>query len=131
MIRPDFAKWGQTPDDLRRLAVEAEHVRSRERFQALYMIGTQQFIATEWAAQIGRKDQTVQGWVHQDNRAGPAALSYRHSGGRTPFLPSGARGDRRHGQEHAAVRPCPPRSWLDAEKAAPLGRDDLEADSQS
>jgi hypothetical protein len=56
MIRPDFAKWGQTADDLRRLAVEAEHMRSRERFQALYMIGTQQFNATEWAEQIGRKD---------------------------------------------------------------------------
>ena len=34
MIRPDVQKWGQTTDDLRRLATEAEHPRTRERFLA-------------------------------------------------------------------------------------------------
>jgi hypothetical protein len=38
-------------------------VRSRERFQTLYMIGIQQINATEWAKQIGRKNQTVIGYI--------------------------------------------------------------------
>jgi hypothetical protein len=87
MIRPDCAKWGQTPDDLRRLAVEADHARSRERFLALYMISSKQSTATGWAEQIGRKNQTVMDWVHTYNRAGVTGVLYRHSGGRTPLLP--------------------------------------------
>jgi hypothetical protein len=74
MIRPDFAKWGQTAEDIRQLSIEAPHVRTGERFQALYMIGTQQKNATEWAAEIGRQDQTVHGWVHQYNVSGPESL---------------------------------------------------------
>ncbi len=46
MIRPDFAKWGQPPEEIYQLSLKAAHVRSRERFQALYMIGTQQINAT-------------------------------------------------------------------------------------
>jgi hypothetical protein len=30
-------------------------------------------------------------WVHLYNTKGPAAVQYRHSGGRTPFLPSRSR----------------------------------------
>lgn len=86
MIRPDFAKWGQSPEELRRLSLEAEHARSRERFQALYMIGSGQRSATQWAQQIGRQDETVIGWVHRYNGAGPAGIHYQHSGGRPPFL---------------------------------------------
>lgn len=52
MIRPDFAKWGQTPEEIYRLSLEAEHARSRERFQALYMIGTHQTNATQWAERM-------------------------------------------------------------------------------
>ena len=40
MVRPDVAKWGQSLSDLRRLSVEAEHPRTRERFLALFMIGS-------------------------------------------------------------------------------------------
>lgn len=87
MLRPDCTQWGQTLDDLRRLAVEADHARSRERFLALYMIGSEQATATQWAQQIGRKNQTVMGWVHQYNRVGVAGVMYQHSGGRTPLLP--------------------------------------------
>ena len=86
MIRPDVIKWNQTPDDLRRLATEAEHPRTRERFLALYMIATDQSNATEWAKQIGRNDESVMGWVHQYNQSGPDALIYRHTGGVTPLL---------------------------------------------
>jgi hypothetical protein len=86
MIRPDFAKWSQSAEDLRRLSVEAQHVRSRERFQALYVIGSEQANATQWAHAIGRKDQTVQGWVHKYNAQGPESLIYQRSGSNSPLL---------------------------------------------
>lgn len=86
MVRPDTAKWGQTLADLRRLSVEAEHLRTRERFLALYMIGSQQTNATGWAVEIDRADDTVIGWVHTYNKFGPQALNYRRSGGRPPLF---------------------------------------------
>jgi transposase len=86
MIRPDTTKWGQTLSDLRRLSVTADHPRTRERFLALYMIGSGQSNATRWAAEIGRSDNTVMGWVHLYNADGLEALYYWCTGGRTPFL---------------------------------------------
>ena len=86
MIRPDFAKWGQSRAEIYQLSLKAGHARSRERFQALYMIGTQQANATEWAKQIGRKNQTVMAWVHQYNEQGPESLHYQRTGGRAPLL---------------------------------------------
>lgn len=86
MIRPDFAKWGQTPEEVYQLSLKAAHARSRERFQALYMIGTQQINASEWAEQIGRKNQTVMLWVHKYNAEGPESLQYQRTGGRAPLL---------------------------------------------
>ena len=72
MISPDFVKWKQTVEEVRRLGIEAEHERSRERFQALYMIGSGKSNATQWAKEINRKDRTVMDWVHRYNtvRAG-------------------------------------------------------------
>lgn len=87
MVHPDMAKWGQGLSDLRRLSIESEHARTRERFLALYMIGGGQTNATRWAAEIDHTKETVLGWVHTYNRAGPEALSYRRTGGRPPFLP--------------------------------------------
>ena len=86
MIAPELAKWKQTLAELQRLSIEAEHARSRERFQALYMIASQKSNASEWARQIGRKNQTVMNWVHIYNESGPERLHYRKTGGRTPFL---------------------------------------------
>lgn len=86
MIRPDFAKWHQSPDDVRRLSLEAEHPRSRERFQALYLIGSQQTNASQWARQTQRQKQTVLEWVHRYNEFGPESIFYQHSGGRRPKL---------------------------------------------
>jgi hypothetical protein len=86
MIRPDFAMWNQTPDDFRRLATEAEHPRTRERFLALYQIVTGRANATRWAQQIGRCDESIMGWVHTYNQGGPESLIYRRTGGRAPFL---------------------------------------------
>lgn len=82
MIRPDFEKWKQNAEEIRRLSIEARHARSRERYQALYMIGSGQKNASQWAKQIKRQKQTVLEWVHRYNEAGPESLCYQHTGGR-------------------------------------------------
>ena len=86
MVRPDFEKWAQSAEDMRRLSVEAVHQRSRERFQALYMIGSGQNNASQWAEKIKRRPQTVLEWVHRYNHYGPASIPYQPSGGRQPKL---------------------------------------------
>ena len=86
MLRPDFSKWNQTADDLLSLSREAAHARRRERYLALYAIGSQQSNATKWAKATGRENETVMGWIHAYNAGGPAAVAYQHSGGRTPFF---------------------------------------------
>ena len=77
MLRPDCDKWGQSLKELQQLSINAAHHRSRERFQALYMIGIGQTNATRWAQAIGRDDQTVMGWVHLYNGKGPEAIMYQ------------------------------------------------------
>ena len=86
MVRPDFGKWNQTTEDIRRLSIEAEHPRSRERFQALYMIGSEQDNASQWAKSINRQKQTVLGWVHRYNEVGPESIYYQATGGAQPKL---------------------------------------------
>ena len=86
MIKVELAKWRQTPEDLRLASLNETHPRSRERFQALYLIASGQFNASACAAHIGRQDETVLRWVHQYNQFGPGSLLYRHSGGRSPLL---------------------------------------------
>jgi hypothetical protein len=85
MLSVDHARWGQTPEDLRRLAMSAPHPRTRERFLALYDITQQSCGATRVAARTGRHPQTVMGWLHAYNAHGPDALVYRRTGGRPPF----------------------------------------------
>ena len=109
MIRVETAKWGQTPDDLRLAAVRAPHHRTRERFQAPYLIASGRFNATTCAAHIGRQDDTVLGWVHRYNADGPDALTYRRTGGHAPLFnrkrSSGSpRSSRRPGRPST---PCP------------------------
>ena len=87
MLRLDYAQWNQKPEELLQLSMEAKNQRSRERYLALYRIGSGQSNATQWTAQICRENQTVMGWVHRDNEAGPEGVAYQNSGGRTPFLP--------------------------------------------
>jgi transposase len=86
VIRPDFAKWQQTAEAILRLSVESSHARSRERYLALYMVGSGQSNATQWAQAIGRENATVQNWIHQYNQDGPASLAYQPSGGVPPFF---------------------------------------------
>ena len=84
MLRIDYQHWSQTPADLRHLALNAPHARSRERFLALYDI-TQGACATEVAEHTGRHPQTVMDWLHSYNEHGPKALFYQRTGGRPPF----------------------------------------------
>jgi hypothetical protein len=72
---------------LRAASLAAPHRRTRERFQALYLIASGRFNATACAAHIGRQDETVLRWVHLYNEAGPAAVGFRHTGGPSPLLP--------------------------------------------
>jgi hypothetical protein len=108
MLQVDHEKWGQTIDDLRRLAMTAEHVRTRERFLALFEIAEGRS-ATAWAAQSERHDDTVQGWVHRYNEGGPEALTYRRTGGWRSF----SRGSRR-----GSETPCAPR-WSSPRRPQP------------
>src|SRR3954470_13687608 len=84
MVRVEYAHWGQSPEDLRHLALSAPHARTRERALALYEI-TQGSCATRVAGRTGRHAQTVMGWVHAYNAQGPDALGFRRTGGRPPL----------------------------------------------
>ena len=79
MLRVESARWGQTPADLRELAMSASHLRTRERFLALYEI-TQENCATRIAERTHRHPQTVMEWLHLYNTGGPEALSYQRTG---------------------------------------------------
>ncbi|MFN8457298.1 MAG: helix-turn-helix domain-containing protein [Anaerolineae bacterium] len=85
MIRPDFEKWHQTAEDMRRLSSKP-NIPERERLAALYMIGTGQKSASQWAKAIKRQKQTVLGWVHDYNESGPDSVLYQHTGGRQTKL---------------------------------------------
>ena len=84
MLSVDYARWGQSPEDLRFLALSAPHARTRERALALDEI-TQGSCAPRVAARTGRHPQTVMGWVHAYNAQGPGTLAFRRTGGRPPF----------------------------------------------
>jgi transposase len=84
MLHVESARWGQTPADLRQLAMSAPHPRTRERFLALYEI-TQENCATRVAERTRRHPQTVMEWLHLYNTRGPEALVYQRTGGRPPF----------------------------------------------
>src|SRR3954470_22466460 len=86
MVRVEMQKWGQSLDDLRRLAIQAAHPRTRERFLALSLIADGTHTATTWAAEFGRQDETVLGWLRTYNAKGPDALAYRRTGGPAPLL---------------------------------------------
>src|SRR4028119_157378 len=58
MLRVDHARWGQTPEDLRRLATSAPHRRSRERFLALHEI-THACWAADGGTRAGRRAATT------------------------------------------------------------------------
>src|SRR3954471_21689073 len=96
MVRVDVARWGQTFDDLRAASLAAPHRRTRERFQALYLIASGQFNATTCAEHVGRTDDTVLAWVHLYNAQGPDALTYKKTT---------TRKDIKHRPDRAALTP--------------------------
>jgi len=49
MVRVELDRWGQRLQDLCQTALHADHPRTRERFQALYLIASGQFNATTCA----------------------------------------------------------------------------------
>src|SRR3982751_5753912 len=85
VIRVDYARWGQTPEDLRHLAVSAPHARTRERALALFDI-PQHSCATQVAIRTGRHMHTVLGSVHAYNAQGPDCKRERSTAdpGRSP-----------------------------------------------
>jgi transposase len=85
MLKVNFKKWQQTPQDLRDKALCADHPRTRERFLALYEI-SQGKIATQVANEIKRLPWTVMEWVHKYNNEGENALIYQRSGGKRPLF---------------------------------------------
>src|SRR4051795_5288260 len=85
VLRVDYARWGQTPEDLRHLALSAPHARTRERALALFDI-TQHRCATQVAGRTGRRAHTVMDWGHAANQGGPDALAFRRTGGRRPLF---------------------------------------------
>src|SRR4051812_11541600 len=106
VLRVDYARWGQTPEDLRHLALSAPHARTRERALALFDI-TQHRCATQVAVRTGRRAHTVLGWVHAYNAQGPGALTFRRPGGRRPFFAHVARPP--SARRSAPLSPRPPR----------------------
>ena len=90
MVHVDTARWNQTPDDLRRLALEAPHPRTRERFQALYEVATH-WSAFGWSKEAQRRHSTILEWIGNYNERGPEALTFVRTGGTPPLLPRSAR----------------------------------------
>jgi transposase len=85
MLHVNYAKWNQTPQDLRDLSLYEEHPRTRERFLALYDIATGKN-ATQVSHETGRNNKTVMDWVHKYNEEGADRLFYKRTGGRLPLF---------------------------------------------
>ncbi|MEL6661087.1 MAG: helix-turn-helix domain-containing protein [Cyanobacteria bacterium J06632_3] len=84
MLKVNVDAWGQSAPELRELALQACHPRSRERLMALYEI-CEGKSATTVGRETGRNPQTVMDWVHRYNEKGVEALRYRHTGGHPPL----------------------------------------------
>jgi hypothetical protein len=114
MVRVEMPKWGQSVDDRRRLALQADRPRTRERFLALCLIADGTHNATTWAGQSGRQDETVPRWLQTSNTQGPDALAYRRIGGPPPLL--------RPLKPGKSSRPSSPPSRSTTACPAPAGR---------
>src|SRR4051812_6829640 len=108
MLRVDHDRWGQTQTDLREMALNAAHARSRERFLALHDIA-EGACATQVAARTGRHPQTVMGWLHAYNQHGPEALSYQRTAGSAGGIspPAAHRTVRKPLDLHGSSQPYP------------------------
>src|SRR3954463_9300116 len=119
VLRVDYARWGQTPEDLRHLALSAPHARTRERALALFDI-TQHCCATQVAVRTGRRAHTGMEGVHAYNAQGPDALTFRRTGGRRPFFARAAKpNSARWSAPPSARRPPHPSKGLIQPRAGP------------
>src|SRR5881409_1343830 len=119
VLRVDYARWGQTPEDLRHLALSAPHARTRERALALFDI-TQHRCATQVAVRTGRRAHTVMDWVHAYKAQGPDALAFRRTGGRRPFFARAAKpSSARWSARPSARRPPHPEKGPTPRRAGP------------
>ena len=84
MLKVDYARWGQSPEDLRHLSMSAAHERTRERFLALYEIALGSY-PTQLAKRTSRHYQTLMQWVRNYNKHGPESQVFCHTGGHPPF----------------------------------------------
>ena len=64
MLKVNYARWNETPQDLRQQALEAEHPRTRERYLALYEIASGKS-AYQISKEIKRRPDTVMDWVYK------------------------------------------------------------------
>ena len=83
-------EWNQTPECLLTQSIHAAHARTRERFSALYQVATGRSPVAV-AQELGRRHDTVTGWINRYNRQGPDSMTYRRTGGRPPFVRSSKR----------------------------------------
>ncbi len=87
MLRIDFSHWRQSAEVVRDQVLSAEHLRTRERWMALYEICTGKN-ATKVGTATGRNLQTIMDWVHRYNDKGPEAMVFKQTGGHRPFVKS-------------------------------------------
>ena len=85
MLKVCYKKWNQTPESLRVLSLNSDHLRTRERFLALFEIATGKN-ATQISKETNRNHQTVMGWVHKYNAQGHESLIYKRTGGNLPLF---------------------------------------------
>src|SRR4051812_2555093 len=118
MLRVEYDRWGQTPAELRPLALNA--TRTRERLLALHDIA-QGGCATEVAQRTGRRPQTVMDRLHSYNEPGPEALpsAYRWPPPLCPEIEA-ALGDEIRAARQAAA--TPPVAGPDANPRSTLKR---------
>lgn len=85
MLKVHYAEWNQTPECLLTQSIHAAHTRTRERFSALYQV-VKGCSPVAVARGLGRRHDTVTGWINNYNRNGPDSMVYRRTGGRPPFV---------------------------------------------
>lgn len=85
MVKINYEKWGDDPESLKQRALTSPHVRTRERFMALYEV-SQSSSATSIALASDRDPQTIMRWIRKYNICGPRQLEYQRTGGAQPFL---------------------------------------------
>jgi hypothetical protein len=108
-LRLDTERWGQNEQDLRDLALNSPHPRTRERFLALLQISQGQ-TATDLAAATERYPHTIYGWVHLYNEQGPEALVFRRTGGHRPFVHRPSEPSASSSSKRPRTLPVPPKN---------------------